>query len=237
MELHVELAAETLFKIGPIPVTNSMLAMFLVMGFLLLVGSTIARRAQTIPTSHVQVDRRGDRRVPARPRRGLPPASAPGGASSRWSAASSSSSSSPTTPVSSPASARSATGTRRRAEAEVATETGAATEEEHPAETDETTPERPAGGDRRGRRTRARPRPLPAGAQRRPEHDAGDGAADLHGRPGGRHQRPRRRRPDQAHGRSLVDLPAGSRSRSSPASSRSRSGSSATSSPARCCWR
>jgi F-type H+-transporting ATPase subunit a len=54
MELHVELAAETLFHIGPIPVTNSMLVMFLVMGFLLLIGSTIARRAQTIPTSHAQ---------------------------------------------------------------------------------------------------------------------------------------------------------------------------------------
>jgi F-type H+-transporting ATPase subunit a len=54
MELHVELAAETLFYVGPIPVTNSMLVMFLVMGFLLIVGSAIARRAQIVPTSHAQ---------------------------------------------------------------------------------------------------------------------------------------------------------------------------------------
>ena len=54
MELHVELAAETLFHIGPIPVTNSMVVMFLVMAFLLIVGSIIARRAQTIPTGHAQ---------------------------------------------------------------------------------------------------------------------------------------------------------------------------------------
>ena len=49
MEVHVELAAETLFHIGPIPVTNSMLTMLIVMGFILLVGSAIARRAQLIP--------------------------------------------------------------------------------------------------------------------------------------------------------------------------------------------
>ncbi|MER3438387.1 MAG: ATP synthase F0 subunit A [Chloroflexota bacterium] len=49
MEVHVEIAAETLFHLGPIPVTNSMLTMFLVMGILLLVGAHIARRAQTVP--------------------------------------------------------------------------------------------------------------------------------------------------------------------------------------------
>ncbi len=49
MEVHVELAAETLFHIGPIPVTNSMLTMFIVMGLILLVGSLIARNAKPIP--------------------------------------------------------------------------------------------------------------------------------------------------------------------------------------------
>jgi len=49
MELHVELAAETLFHIGPIPVTNSMLMMFIVMGSILLVGSMIARKLQMVP--------------------------------------------------------------------------------------------------------------------------------------------------------------------------------------------
>ena len=50
MEVHVELAAETLFHIGPIPVTNSMLTMLIVMGLILLAGSAIARRAQLIPS-------------------------------------------------------------------------------------------------------------------------------------------------------------------------------------------
>ncbi len=49
MEVHVEIAAETLFHLGPIPVTNSMLTMFVVMGLLLLVGAHIARRAQVVP--------------------------------------------------------------------------------------------------------------------------------------------------------------------------------------------
>ncbi len=49
MELHVELAAETLFNIGPIPVTNSMLMMFVVMGCILLAGSIIARKLQIVP--------------------------------------------------------------------------------------------------------------------------------------------------------------------------------------------
>lgn len=49
MELHVELAAETLFNIGPIPVTNSMMMMFIVMGAILLAGSLIARRLKMVP--------------------------------------------------------------------------------------------------------------------------------------------------------------------------------------------
>lgn len=49
MEIHVEIAAETLFHIGPIPVTNSMLTMFIVMGGLLLVGWLIARNLQEVP--------------------------------------------------------------------------------------------------------------------------------------------------------------------------------------------
>ncbi len=54
MEVHVELAAETLFHLGPIPVTNSMLTMLIVMGLILLVGSTIARKAQAVPTGRAQ---------------------------------------------------------------------------------------------------------------------------------------------------------------------------------------
>ncbi len=49
MEVHVELAAETLFHLGPIPVTNSMLTMFIVMALILIVGSLLARGARQIP--------------------------------------------------------------------------------------------------------------------------------------------------------------------------------------------
>ncbi len=49
MDVHVEIAAETLFHIGPIPVTNSMLTMFLVMGGILLVFSLVARNMKEIP--------------------------------------------------------------------------------------------------------------------------------------------------------------------------------------------
>ncbi|MGC4105461.1 MAG: F0F1 ATP synthase subunit A [Thermomicrobiales bacterium] len=49
MELHISLAAETLFHIGPIPVTNSMLTMFIVMAVVLLVFSVVARKAQAVP--------------------------------------------------------------------------------------------------------------------------------------------------------------------------------------------
>jgi len=49
MEIHVSIAAETLFHIGPFPVTNSFLTMLIVMALLLLVGSLIARKAQIVP--------------------------------------------------------------------------------------------------------------------------------------------------------------------------------------------
>jgi F-type H+-transporting ATPase subunit a len=49
MDVHVEIAAETLFHVGPIPVTNSMLTMFIVMGALLFAGWMIARSAKEIP--------------------------------------------------------------------------------------------------------------------------------------------------------------------------------------------
>lgn len=49
MDLHVEIKAETLFNIGPIPVTNSMLVMFIVMALILIVFSALARKAQTVP--------------------------------------------------------------------------------------------------------------------------------------------------------------------------------------------
>lgn len=49
MDVHVEIAAETLFHVGPIPVTNSMLTMFIVMGLVILVGWLIARGAKEVP--------------------------------------------------------------------------------------------------------------------------------------------------------------------------------------------
>src|SRR5687768_15630260 len=49
MEIHVEIAAETLFHVGPIPVTNSMLTMFAIMGLLLLVGWLVARNLKEVP--------------------------------------------------------------------------------------------------------------------------------------------------------------------------------------------
>jgi len=49
MEIHVELAAETLFHIGPIPITNSMLMMFIVMAAIILVCRAIAGKASIIP--------------------------------------------------------------------------------------------------------------------------------------------------------------------------------------------
>ena len=49
MEIHVEIAAETLFDVGPIAVTNSMLTMFIIMGVLLLGGWLIARNLKEVP--------------------------------------------------------------------------------------------------------------------------------------------------------------------------------------------
>lgn len=49
MEVHVEIAAETLFEIGPVAVTNSMLTMFMVMAAILIVFTLIARKAQAVP--------------------------------------------------------------------------------------------------------------------------------------------------------------------------------------------
>ena len=53
MDVHVEIAAETLFNVGPIPVTNSMLTMFIVMGLILLYGWWTAKHAKEVP-SHKQ---------------------------------------------------------------------------------------------------------------------------------------------------------------------------------------
>jgi F-type H+-transporting ATPase subunit a len=49
MEIHISIAAETLFMLGPIPVTNSMLTMFIVMAILLIGGAAIARGAKQVP--------------------------------------------------------------------------------------------------------------------------------------------------------------------------------------------
>ena len=49
MEIHVEIAAETLFDVGPIAVTNSMLTMFIIMGVILLGGWLIARNLKEVP--------------------------------------------------------------------------------------------------------------------------------------------------------------------------------------------
>lgn len=46
---HIELGAETLFKIGPIPFTNSFLMMLVVMTFILIVFSLAARKITTSP--------------------------------------------------------------------------------------------------------------------------------------------------------------------------------------------
>jgi F-type H+-transporting ATPase subunit a len=50
MDVHVELAAETLFKIGPVAFTNSMLMMFVVMIGILVVFTIVAKRATAVPT-------------------------------------------------------------------------------------------------------------------------------------------------------------------------------------------
>src|SRR5918993_4863891 len=49
MEIHIAIAPETLFTVGPINVTNSLLMTFVVMGLLLIVGAAIARSAKLVP--------------------------------------------------------------------------------------------------------------------------------------------------------------------------------------------
>jgi len=49
LKVHVEIAAETLFKIGPVPVTNSMATMWGVMVLIILVFWLAARKGQTVP--------------------------------------------------------------------------------------------------------------------------------------------------------------------------------------------
>ena len=49
MEIHISVAPEVLFTVGPVPVTNSMLTMFIVMGLLIIAGAAIARGAKLVP--------------------------------------------------------------------------------------------------------------------------------------------------------------------------------------------
>ena len=49
MEIHISIAPETLFMVGPVHVTNSLLTMFIVMGILLIGGAAIARSAKIVP--------------------------------------------------------------------------------------------------------------------------------------------------------------------------------------------
>ncbi len=49
LDVHVEFAAETIFHIGPIPITNSMLTMWLVMAAILLIFWLAARKGSVIP--------------------------------------------------------------------------------------------------------------------------------------------------------------------------------------------
>src|SRR5215216_1907763 len=49
MEIHIAIAPETLFTVGPVHVTNSLFMMFVVMGLLLIVGTALARNAKLVP--------------------------------------------------------------------------------------------------------------------------------------------------------------------------------------------
>jgi F-type H+-transporting ATPase subunit a len=49
MEIHIAIAPETLFTVGPLRVTNSLFMMFVVMGLLLIVGTALARNAKLVP--------------------------------------------------------------------------------------------------------------------------------------------------------------------------------------------
>lgn len=54
MDIHVSIAAETLFSIGPLNITNAFLTMVLVMAFLVIFGAWVARKAALQPTSYGQ---------------------------------------------------------------------------------------------------------------------------------------------------------------------------------------
>jgi F-type H+-transporting ATPase subunit a len=49
MEIHIAIAPETLFTVGPVNVTNSLFMTFVVMGLLLIVGAAIARNPRLVP--------------------------------------------------------------------------------------------------------------------------------------------------------------------------------------------
>src|SRR5215208_1807279 len=49
MEIHIAIAPEVLFTVGPVNVTNSMLMTFIVMGLLLIFGAALARGAKLVP--------------------------------------------------------------------------------------------------------------------------------------------------------------------------------------------
>ena len=63
MEVHIELAAEELFKIGPLSVTNSMFMMFVVMALILIVFTMVGREHENGP-GPISGDDRAGRRVP-----------------------------------------------------------------------------------------------------------------------------------------------------------------------------
>lgn len=54
MDIHVSIAAESLFSIGPFNFTNAFLTMLLVMAFLLIFGARVARKAQMQPSGFGQ---------------------------------------------------------------------------------------------------------------------------------------------------------------------------------------
>lgn len=49
MEIHVSVKPETLWSLGPLNITNSFLTMLIVMAFILIVGTLIARKASIVP--------------------------------------------------------------------------------------------------------------------------------------------------------------------------------------------
>lgn len=54
MDIHVSIAAETLFSIGPLNITNSFLTMVIVMALILILGAWTARRATLKPNGYGQ---------------------------------------------------------------------------------------------------------------------------------------------------------------------------------------